>query len=325
MRAAVYSKKGPAAEVLRIEERPLPEPGPGEVRVRLAFSGVNPSDVKSRAGVSSRASAYAEVIPHSDGAGVVDAVGGDDALGLLGRRVWVYNAQWDRPFGTAAEFVVLPAAQVVALPDGVSLEVGASIGIPLMTAFHAVQACGNVLARDVLVPGAAGSVGFYAAQLARLAGARVIGVVSSDAKAAIARAAGVADVVDYRKENLVQRVRELTRGQGADAIIDVDAAGHAPHYGQLLGFGGKAVVYGSNAPQISLPFGPSILGFLNLYFFIVYRLPAPVMRQTIDGVTRLLETGVLQHPPLALFELEQIVQAHERVERGAEAKVLVRL
>lgn len=325
MRAAVYTSQGPAAEVLRIEQRPVPEPGPGEVRVRVAFSGVNPSDVKSRAGVSARPGAWAETIPHSDGSGVVEALGAGAPPALLGRRVWLYNAQWERASGSAAEFVALPAAQVVPLPDSVSLEVGASIGIPLMTAFHAVQACGSLLGRMVFVPGAAGSVGFYAAQLARMAGARVIASVSSDAKAVIARAAGAAEVVNYRSEDLAARVRELTGGQGADALIDLDAATHAPLYGQLLRFGGRAVVYGSNRPQIALPFGPSIVGFVSLYFFIVYRLPEPLLGETIAGVTRLLEAGVLQHRTPAVFGLGQIVQAHERVERGADAKVLLRL
>lgn len=325
MRAAIYTRKGPAAEVLRVEERPVPEPGPGELRVKLAFSGVNPSDVKSRAGTASRAASWPEVVPHSDGAGVVDALGPGTPAEWLGRRVWVYNAQWERPHGTAAEYVALPAAQAVPLPDGVGFETGASIGIPLMTAFHAVEACGSLLGRRVLVSGAAGSVGLYATQLAAMGGAEVIGVVSSAAKAERARAAGATATVNYRDEDLGARVRELTGGRGADCVIEVDAAGQAPRYGELLAFGGKAVIYGSNAPQIALPFGPMILNFATLYFFIVYRLPPELLRRTIDGVSRLLERGALQHPAPAVYPLERIAEAHERVERGADAKVLIRL
>lgn len=325
MRAAIYSAKGPAAQVLQVAQRPVPQPGVGEVRVKVAFSGVNPSDVKSRAGVASRTSAWPEVIPHSDGAGVVEAVGPDAPPALLGRRVWVFNAQWNRPHGTAAEYVVLPVHQVVPLPDAATLEAGASLGIPLMTAFHAVQACGSLLGRTVLVPGAAGSVGAYAAQLAALAGARVIGVVSSEAKAGRARACGAGEVVNYRQEDLAARVKALTGGRGADFIIDVDAASHAPLYGQLLAFGGKAVVYGSGRPQVGLPFGPMIQGFVSVYFFIVYSLPADLLRQTVEGVTGLLAAGKLRHPELALYGLEQIAAAHEQVERGADAKVLIRL
>ncbi|MEO7151629.1 MAG: NADPH:quinone reductase [Burkholderiaceae bacterium] len=325
MRAAVYEQQGPASEVLRVIEMPTPEPGPGEVRVRLAFSGVNPSDVKSRAGTSARPSLWARTIPHSDGAGMVDAIGPGAPEALRGRRVWTYNAQWQRADGTAAEFVCLPSAQVVPLADGIPLEVGASIGIPLMTAFHAIASCGSLLGQTVLVPGAAGSVGLYAVQLARRAGARVLASVSSDAKALIARAAGAAETIDYRREDLTERVRHLTGGQGADAVIDLDAAAHAPRYGELLCFGGRAVIYGSNAPQIALPFGPAIVNFLSLYCFIVYRLPPQALRETITGVTALLDDATLQHPALAVFGLDQIAQAHERVERGAQAKVLIRL
>ena len=249
MRAAVYTSKGPAAEVLRIVDRPVPEPGAGEVRVRVAFSGVNPSDVKSRSGVAARAGGFPEVTPHSDGAGTIEMLGDGVDATLMGRRVWMFNGQWERPFGTAAEYIVLPVSQVVPLPDGISFEVGASIAIPLMTAMHAVQSCGSLLGKTVLVPGAAGSVGFYVTQLASAAGARVIGIVSSDEKAKLAKGIGATDIVNYKTESLVDRVQALTNGVGADAIIDVDAATHAPHYGSLLRFGGQAVVYGTNQPR----------------------------------------------------------------------------
>lgn len=325
MRAAIYRQPGPAQDVLALVERPDPTPAPGELRVRLAFSGVNPSDVKTRSGASRRGWGFAETVPHSDGAGTVDAVGPGVDAAWLGRRVWVFNGQWERADGTAAECVVLPAAQAVALPDGVCFEIGASIGIPLMTAWHAVQALGPLLGRSVLVPGAAGSVGFYVTQLAAMAGARVIALVSTEAKAAVARTAGAHDVILYRSEDVAVRVRALTDGRGADTIIDVDAAGNARHYGAWLAFGGKAVVYGANAGDITLPFGPTIMGFLNLYFFIVYRLPQQVLRDTTAGITQLLAAGRLQHPATAVFALEDIAAAHQRVEAGAEAKVLIRL
>jgi NADPH2:quinone reductase len=320
MKAAVYTSKGPARDVLRLVERPLPEPQAGEVRVKLAFSGVNPSDVKTRGRPGMD---YPEVVPHSDGAGVVDALGPQVPAELLRRRVWIFNGQWGRADGTAAQYMVLPASQAVALPDEASFEVGASVGIPLMTAFHAVQACGSLVGKTVLVPGAAGSVGFYAAQLARLAGARVIAVVSSEAKAGIARSAGAEATVNYRTEDVAQRVRALTGGRGVDCIIEVDAAGYARHYGELLCFGGKAVIYGSNAPEVSLSFRPLIMGFATLYFFIVYRLPAEVLRETTTGITMLLARGDLKHPEVVVHPLDEIVDAHERVERGADAKLLV--
>ena len=325
MRVAVYRSKGPARDVLSLEDWTIPAPQVGEVRVRLAYSGVNPSDVKSRSGVSGPAMPFEAVVPHSDGAGVVEALGPGVPDTWLGKRVWVYNAQWGRAHGTACEQVCLPLAQAVELPDAVDLEVGASIGIPLMTAYHAVQACGSLLGQTVLVSGATGSVGAYATQLAARSGARVIAVVSTEAKAAQARALGAAEAVIYRQPDWVQQVRALTGGRGVDAIIEVDAAGQAPHYGDLLAFGGKVVVYGSNQTQIGVPFRPMILNFATLYFFIVYSLPADVLRKTIEGSTALLRQNALRHPEVAVFDLAQIAAAHERVEQGANAKVLIRL
>lgn len=325
MRAAIYTSKGPAAEVLQVVNKPDPEPGHGEVRVKIAFSGVNPSDVKSRAGVASRTGGYPEVTPHSDGAGVVDKLGAGVPASLLGQRVWVFNAQWDRPYGSAAEYVTLPAAQVVPLPESVSFETGASIAIPLMTAMYAVQACGSLNGKTVLIPGAAGSVGFYATQLACRAGARVIGIVSSDDKAALARTAGAAEVINYRNEDLIARVQALTAGSGADFIIEVDAAAHAPHYGSLLAFEGKAIIYGTNNPQITAPFGPMIIGFVTMVFFIVYRLPPAALKKVLDAVAGVLVLPDFQHPPTAIYALEEIAAAHQQVERGANAKVLIRL
>lgn len=323
MRAAVYRNRGPAAEVLRIEELPRPDPGPGELRVKVAFSGVNPSDVKTRGGVAGGAPDWPLVVPHSDGAGVVDALGTGTTGFSVGDRVWVYNAQWGRAFGTAAQYVCLPAVQVVPLPEGVPFEVGASVGIPLMTAFHAVAACGSLLGRSALVAGAAGSVGGYALQLAKLAGATAIATVSSDEKAALARELGADAVLNYRSDDLGARVREATRGRGVDAVIEVDAAANAARWSECLAFGGQVVVYGSGRPEIGVPFRPAINGFARLYFFIVYRLPEPLLRQTIDGVHGLLARAALRHPATAVYPLEDIAAAHERVERGANAKVLV--
>ena len=325
MRAAFYETSGPAKEVLKVGELPTPQPGPGEVRVKLAFSGANPSDVKSRSGASNRGWNFPLTIPHSDGAGTVDAVGAGVDAALNGRRVWVYNGQWERAHGTAAESIVLPAAQAVPLPDNVSLEAGASIGIPLMTAFHAVAACGSLIGKSVIVSGAAGSVGLYATQLARIAGARVIALISGAAKGDIARKAGAHEVVNYRDEDVGARVRALTGGRGASFIIDLDAAGNGKHYGQWLEFGGKAVIYGSNARDVTVPFGPMISNMVTLIFFIVYRLPPAQMRETTAGITQLFEQGVLMHPETAIYALDDIVAAHERVEAGANAKVLIRL
>jgi NADPH2:quinone reductase len=325
MLAAVYRAKGAAQDVLRIEQLPLPEPGAGEVRVRLAFSGVNPSDVKSRAGLSSPAMDHPQVVPHSDGAGVVDAIGSGVEADWVGRRVWVFNGQWGRSQGTAAQAIVLPLTQVVPLPDAVSLEVGASIGIPLMTAWHAVAACGSLLGKVVLVPGAAGAVGQYVTQLARRAGGRVVASVSSEAKAALARTLGADEVIRYRDEDLGQRVQALTGGRGVDAVIEVDAAANAGRYGEILASGAKVVVYGSGQPTIGLPFRPLIVSFATLYFFIVYRLGGEALQQTTRGISELLHAAALVHPATRVYPLQDIAVAHAEVERGADAKVLLRL
>jgi NADPH:quinone reductase len=194
-----------------------------------------------------------------------------------------------------------------------------------MTAYHAIESCGSLFGRSVVVFGAAGNVGAYVTQLARLGAARVIAIISSEAKAQIALAAGAYEVINYRTEDVAARVRKLTGGQGADFVIDVDAAANARHYGDMLAFGGKVVIYGSGQAQIPVPFRPMILGFGTLYFFIVYKLPPDAMRRTVDAVTDLLRRGVLRHPRTEVFALDQVAAAHERVEQGADAKVLVRL
>ena len=322
MKAATYTAKGRAADVLRIEELPTPEPQPGEVLVRVALSGVNPSDVKTRAAAAPMD--HARVVPHSDGAGTVAAVGGGVDPSWVGRRVWLHNGQWGRAHGTAAEFIALPTWQVADLPEAVTFETGASIGIPLMTAFHAVDALGSLLGRTVVVFGATGAVGTYVTQLAARAGARVIAVVSSDEKAARSRALGAQAVIDYRREDVGERVRALTGGEGADALVDVDAAANAGHYAKALRFGGQAVIYGSGAPMIGVPFRPMIMSFVRLYFFIVYALPAAERRRTLDGIASLLANNALQHPEVTVFPLQEIVRAHEQVEAGSPTKVLVR-
>ena len=325
MQAATYTARGPAADVLRVQDIPTPSPQAGEVLVQVAYSGVNPSDVKSRAGVSGAAMDFPLVVPHSDGAGRITAVGAGVPAERVGRRVWLYNGQWRRPFGTAAQFACLPAEQAGDLPDGVDEVVGASIGIPLMTAYHAVASLGSLLGKTVLVPGAVGSVGMYVTQLAKHAGARVIAMVSSDEKAALAKQYGADATVDYKHGDVVAQVKALTNGEGVDAIVEVDAAGNARHYGGLLRFGGQVVVYGSSDATIALPFRPLIVGFARLYFFIVYLLPPAVLRETITGVTALLAAKALQHPPTRIYPLAEVAEAHAQVERGANAKVLLKL
>lgn len=317
MRAAAYSRTGPARDVLAIIEKDRPEPGAGEVRVRIAWSGVNPSDVKARAGARSSALAYPQVIPHSDGAGIVDAIGDGVPAHRLGERVWIWNGAWGRADGTAAEWIVVPAAQAVKLPDGIALDVGACFGIPALTACHAIGVDGGVAGKRVLVAGGAGAVGHYAVQMARLAGAsHVIATVSSAAKAEHARAAGAHAVIDYRNEDLVARVAEETRGHGVDCIIEVDFAANVERDFAMLAPEGRIVVYGSGAGEIAVPFVPAILKSVRLSFFIVYNLSDADRAGAIKRLHQWAGTDALQHAIALRLPLEETAQAHEAVESG---------
>ena len=315
MKAAWYERNGAARDVLVVGTLPDPHPGPGEVRVRLAASGVNPSDVKSRAG---RPLVGPRVVPHSDGAGVIDAVGEGVSPGRVGERVWVWNGQWQRPLGTAAECIVLPETQAVRLPASTDFAAAACFGIPAMTAFHAVRQLGDIAGRSVLVIGASSAVGHYAAQMAVLGGARVIGTVGSADKARHALAAGVDATIDYKTEPVAERVRQLTGGRGADAIVDMDFSTTV----QLLAGGalaphGTLVSYGSNAyGDIPIPFRAMLWNSFCLRFFLVYDLAPPDRRAAVDGLGQLVADGRLQHTVGARFGLDQIVAAHEAVEAG---------
>lgn len=316
MRAAWYSRNGEAREVLTVGELPTPVAGPGEVRVRLATSGVNPSDVKAR---RARPLGADLVVPHSDGAGVIDAIGPGVSPHRIGERVWIWNAQWQRPMGTAAEFIALPEAQAVPLPDAVDFAAGACLGIPALTAFNAVRLLSDLHGKTVLVIGASSAVGHYAAQIAALGGARVIGTVGSLEKAAHARDAGVEATIDYKREPVAQRVKELTQGHGVDAIVDMDFSTTSQLLSQgVLKAHGTLVSYGSNAyGDAPIPFRDLLFGSVTLHFFLVYDLTAAQRRLAVDGLTRLMSAGEIEHTIGARFALDEIAAAHEAVERGA--------
>ena len=317
MRAAFYERTGAAREVLQVGELPTPEPGPGEVRVKLATSGVNPSDVKSRAGLRTKTLPFARIVPHSDGAGVIDAVGEGVPRTRLGERVWTWNAAWKRPFGTAAQFVALPAQQAVRLPEAVGFDVGACLGIPALTALHAVRMDGGVAGKTVLVTGGAGAFGHYAIQMAKLSGAeQVIATVSNAHKAALAEQAGADLVLDYRSEDVAARVLEATDGEGADRVIDVDFAANVNESLAAVRAEGDIVVYGSGKPEIAVPFYPAIVKNVRVRFFIVYNLSAGDRAAAIAQLTRWLEHGCLKHNIAARLPLAKIAEAHELVESG---------
>jgi NADPH2:quinone reductase len=317
MRAAFYERTGPAREVLQLGELATPEPGPGEVRVRLSASGVNPSDVKSRAGLRSKQLPFARIVPHSDGAGVIDSVGQGVPAARVGERVWVWNAAWKRPSGTAAQYVVLPSVQAVTLPPGVPFDVGACLGIPALTALHAVRTDGGVAGKSVLVTGGAGAVGYYAVQMAKLAGARrVFATASSEAKAMLALQAGADQVIDYRHEDVAAHVLGLTGSAGVDRVIEVDFAANVNASLAALRPEGEIVVYGSGKPEIPLPFFPTILKNVCLRFFIVYNLAPADRAAATEQLTAWLREGRLQHVISTRLPLEAIAEAHDLVETG---------
>jgi NADPH2:quinone reductase len=318
MQAAFYERLGPAREVLQVTDLPQPQPGAGEVRVRVLWSGVNPSDVKSRLGLRSGTMAFPRIIPHSDGMGVIDAVGDGVPAARIGQRVWTWNAAWGRAHGTACDFLCLPQQQAVPLPEGVDGEAGACLGIPALTALHAVLMDGGVAGKTVLVAGGAGAVGHYAVQMASLLGAaRVIASASTPHKADLARAAGADEVVMYKSEPLVERVAQITAGTGVDRIIELDAGVNGAADVAMLRTGGELVVYGSSASPLQLPFYPLIAKNLQLKFFIVYHLAADDRARAIGTLTQMLARGRLSHNIDSRLPLSQIAAAHERVEGGA--------
>src|SRR5215510_11942189 len=267
MKAAYYRSYGAASQVLELGELPDPEPGPGEVRVRVRYSGVNPSDCNRRSGTRDRPG-YPLIIPHSDAAGEIDKVGAGVDKARIGERVWTWNAQRGRPFGTAAEFVCLPSAQAVAMPAGVPLELGAGFGVPAMTAYFSLFSDGPLEGRDVLVTGAAGAVGLYAAQFAHLAGARsLVATVSTGVKAEIARAAGVPVVVNYKTENVAERVLQATDKRGVARISEVDFGGNLVTTLQVMRESTVIGTYASRGQeQPTLPFYPLLFANIVVRF-----------------------------------------------------------
>jgi len=316
MRAAWYEKNGPAAEVLHLGEMEAPKPGPGDVRVKLKTSGVNPSDVKTRAGTA-RKIAFPRVIPQSDGAGIIDAVGEGVAASRVGERVWTWNGQWKRPFGTAAEYIVLPANQAVRLPDAISFEAGACLGIPALTAWHAIDIAGTRAGSTLLIAGGAGAVAHYAIQFAKARGATVIATVSSPEKAKIARDAGADHTIDYKAENVGERVMALTKG-GVDAVIEMDLTANAALLPGVLRPRGTLVVYGTG-PQVQFPGSFCLVNNITVKFLLVYELTADERTRAIADITRMLEANALRHNVAKTFPLGDIVAAHQAVESGKVA------
>lgn len=322
MRAAWYEKNGSAEDVLQVGELPTPTPGPGDVRVRMHASGINPFDVKTRAGLRQKLN-FPRVVPHCDGAGVIDAVGEGVAAACIGERVWVYAAQWQRAGGTAAEQVVVPQDLAAPLAANTSFAEGACLGIPAMTAHRAVFADGLVTGLTILVTGGAGGVGHYAIQLAKWGGATVLATVSGDAKAKLAKASGADHVINYRTEDVAERVLALTDGKGVDRIVEVDFGANLDVSCRVLKMNGVLTAYASMGdPEPKLPFYALMFANANLRLFAIFQIPYAARLQAIADINRCCAEGALQHRTKCL-PLEDIVAAQEAVEKGGETARLV--
>ena len=335
MRSIVYSRTG-SSSVLSLEKREPAEPGQGEVRVKVEVSGVNPTDWKARAGSGAKP-AFAEVVPNQDGAGVVDAVG-EGVSGLaVGDRVWLYLAQHQRPTGTAQEYTVVPAQRAVKLPDGIGFDVAASLGVPAMTAHRALTvhesgpaqlSPGSLDGRIVLVAGGAGAVGHAAIQLAVWAGATVIATISSDEKAALARAAGAHHLVNYRDDDAAEQIAALAPG-GVDHIVEVSIAQNAGLDGHVVANHGSIAYYADNGgDEATIPVRPTFAKNVRLQGLLLYTVGEAALSAAAEDITAALRDGALPVGtaaglPLTWFPLEQTAAAHDAVEAGTVGKVLV--
>lgn len=325
MRAITYAQFGPARDVLRLQDLDESPPAKGEVRVALTYSGVNPSDVKSRAGGRPGVPkpAFDLITPHSDGAGVIEAVGAGVDSKRIGQRVWIWNGQWQRPFGSAATHITLPAEQAVPLPDGVDFETGANLGIPGLTACHAVFGAGEVKGQTLLVQGGAGTVSFLAVQLAKWGGARVIATCGSYGHERV-KAAGADVVLDYRDPDLVAQVLAANKGAPIDQILEVEFGVNIIADTDLIAPNGRIAAYGS-AKQLSptLPFGPLLFKAATIDIILIYLLPKPERDAAIARLHAALGDGALQSPVQAIYPLAETAAAHEAVEAGNRSGALL--
>jgi NADPH:quinone reductase len=320
VRAATYERYGPAAEVLKVHDVERPAPGPGEVLVKVALSGVNPTDWKSRGGSTPRPIDGFQ-IPHHDGAGVIEAVGPGVDPARTGERVWLWLAAFGRRWGTAAEWTVVPARQAVPLPDGASFELGASLGVPAVTADRCLFADGPVAGKAVLVAGGAGAVGHFAIELAARAGARVVTTVSGPEKAELAAKAGADLVVNYRDADAADQLRAFAPVM--DRVVEVALGANLALDLAVSGPPTVVVSYAADGPDPVLPVRACMTANVTLRFVLLYGLTAGALDAAVAGVSAALAAGALTELPVHRFPLSEIAAAHEAAERGLTGKVLV--
>lgn len=324
MRAAYYDHQGAAREVLIIGTLPLPRPAAGEVRIRVHFSAVNPTDIKARDGFAGPMR-YTRVVPHQDGSGVIDAVGDGVNESRVGERVWIFEAQYGRADGTAAEYVVVPTGNAVRLPSNVPLEVGACLGIPALTAHRCLFADGSLRGRRVLVHGGAGAVGTAAILLAKWAGAWVATTVSNQVQAVVATTAGADLVIQRKLTDVAAAIHAATGKVGVDRVVDVNLTANLEIDLACLTDGGAISAYAVNRPDesLSVPLLQAMVKGALFRFVFTYTTPNDAKQQAINDITKCLEAGAY-HPAIGLsVPLVDIADAHEEQERGVVGKVLI--
>jgi NADPH2:quinone reductase len=326
MKACWYETTGPAREVLQVGDWAKPRPGPGEVSVRVAFSGVNPTDVKRRSGLRGTLP-FPAMTPGYDGAGTIDAVGEGVAGHRVGRRVWVWEAAHARPGGSAAEFLVVPQSRAMDLPEGASFAGGACLGVAALTACHGLRMGGDLSAQAVIVTGGAGAVGNYAIQLAKRMGALVIATARGKAKAADAERAGADHIVDPRSESLGDLALQVTGGKGVRHMLDVDLGAHIGEAWRYIAENGSLASYGSQSEAKPLfPFPKYMYRNISLHGIAVFNIPETAKLAAAAFVQEALEAGELWHRRDGAFPLAEIAAAHERQESGlARGKILIEL
>ena len=317
MKAGWFEQFGAADEVLQLGEQPTPEVSAGQVLVRLHTSGVNPSDVKKRAGAFPNLLDDGLVIPNSDGAGVIEAVAADVDASRIGERVWVYQAQYGRRFGTTAEYVAIDANRAVRLPDNTSFEVGACLGIPAMTAHRCVFADGNVEGQRILITGGAGRVGYYAIQWAKQAGATVIATASNEEDKALCLGLGADAVVNHREQEWGQQVLAATDGEKVQRVIDVEFGANLPQVMECAAIGCTIATYSSTqVREPQLPFLQMMFMDLTIRMVIVYAMPESAKAQAIADISSALAAGSLQHRVAHVVPLKEQASAHQLIEQG---------
>jgi len=329
MRAVTYEQFGAADDVLNVENIPTPDPGEGEVLVRLKSSGINPSDVKVRAGSRPGVTKppFAKIIPHSDGAGIIEAVGEGCSRSRIGDPVWIYNGQWQRAFGTASEYIVVPENQVVALPENVSFEIGAVLGIPATTACYAVLKLGPLMGKSVLISGGGGSVGRLAVQFAKLLGANVFATVGQDAARNDLVSLGIDKVFDYKSEYLAEEILDANGGKPIDFIIEVEFGKNAETNATVIAEHGRIVTYGSAKDMApTLPFYPLMFKAVSIETILVYILTNHDRNAVETQLAYWLEKDVVNFQISDIFNLDQCAEAHKLVESGTRSgSVILRM